>query len=298
MVVSYNTRKLVEDCILSIEAQLEGKTEYEIIVVDNASEDGTRPWLESFALDRKRLRIHLSPRNLGFSGGNNAAIPLITGRNVLLFNSDAYLLDDSPLKAMEYLDSHPGVGSLACMLLTGEGKPGPSYGHFPGPQTLGKEFFRFGYGRLRAVCPAPDAPTREIDFPCGAFFMMRSALFRELRGMDESFFLYFEETDLAKRIKDMGYKNVYFGKARAVHLGGQSTTKTPSIRSLRMYYGNWKRYLLKHHSAPSATAVGCALGLYFAVAGLIHSLLGNRDSAATCELHGRAMRDGWSGRKD
>lgn len=294
IVVSYNTRQLVEDCLLSVERHLEGRLDYELIVVDNASKDGTPEWLVGFAKQRPRLVVQCLPDNLGFSGGNNRGIRAAAGRNVLLLNSDAYLIDDSLVAALAYLDSHADVFSLAGMLLTGDGRPGPSYGHFPTAGTLARELATKRFNKLRAVCPEPAEATHDIDFPCGAYFLIKGSLLKEIGELDESFFMYFEETDLAKRAMDMGYRNVYFAPAKAVHLGGQSTLEVKSLFLVRMFYSNWRRYLRKHHGWLDQILVRSMLGGYFRLASLAHAARGNSGVAEFFRTHRKALAEGWS----
>lgn len=294
VVVSYNTRQLVEDCLLSVERHLDGRVDYELIVVDNASKDGTPAWLEGFVRGRPRLLVQCLADNLGFSGGNNRGIRMARGRNVLLLNSDAYLIDDSLVAALAYLDSREDVFSLAGMLLTGDGRPGPSYGHFPTARTLARELATKSFNRLRAVCPDPAEPTHEIDFPCGAYYLIKGRLLKEIGEMDESFFMYFEETDLAKRAAVRGYKSVYFAPAKAVHLGGQSTQEVKSLHLVRMYYANWRRFLRKHGGALDQVLVRAMLGGYFTLASLAHTARGNSGVAEFFRTHGKALKEGWS----
>lgn len=293
IVVSYNTRALVEQCAESVAACLEGKLDYELIVVDNASTDGTPDWLRVYAETHPRVIAHCSDANLGFSGGNNAGLKLASGRYVLYLNSDAYLLDDSVRSMIAYLDAHPDVGSGACLLLDGEDRPGPSYGRFPTAGILAREVFTRRYNRLRAVCPPLNEGTHEVDFPCGAFFLIKGDLVRKLGGMDESFFLYFEETDLAKRARDLGFRCHYIGGAKAVHLGGQSTQEVKSLRLIRMFYSNWRKYLLKHNGPLSAALARALLGFYFRIEVAKSRLRGNAKMLAYFKSHRQAMVEGW-----
>jgi len=293
IVVSYNTRALVEQCAESVAAYLNGKIDYELIIVDNASTDGTPAWLSSYAEKHPRVIAHCSDANLGFSGGNNAGLKLASGRYVLYLNSDAYLLDDSVKGMIAYWDAHPEVGLGACLLLDGTGKSGPAYGCFPTAGVLAQEIFTRRYNRLRAVCPPLNEDTHAVDFPCGAFFLIKGDLVRKLGGMDESFFLYFEETDLAKRARDLGFLCHYIGGAKAVHLGGQSTQEVKSLRLVRMFYFNWRKYLLKHHGPLSARLARMMLGVFFRLEVAKSSLRGNVKMLAYFKSHRQAMAEGW-----
>ena len=293
VVVSFNTRQLVEDCILSVEKHLDGVLDYELIVVDNDSKDGTPQWLPVFAQGRPRLRVHCNAVNTGFSGGNNAGFRIARGRNVLMLNSDAYLIDSSLKEAVTFLDSRPDVFSVAAMLLTGDGKPGPSYGHFPSAGTLARELLGKRFGALRAVSPPLEETTHAIDFPCGAYYLIKHSALRDVGLLDEDFFVYFEETDLAKRASDKGYQSVYFASARAVHLGGQSTQEVKSPAFTQMFYTNWKRYLRKHHGTFAMLAVRWMLDCYFALAALSHRARGNARPAEYFRVNRQCLIRGW-----
>jgi GT2 family glycosyltransferase len=125
---------------------------------------------------------------------------------------------------------------------------------------------------------------------------MNAERLREVGGMDESFFMYFEETDLALRGRLRGYRNVYFAPAKAVHLGGQSVQEVKSGRLTRMFYANWKRYLLKHHGPAAALLVRLQLAGYYRLAAIAHRLRGNGKQAAYFRAHLGALGEGWAGR--
>lgn len=294
VVVSFNTRQLVEDCLRSVEKHLDGVLEYEIIVVDNASKDGTPEWLPGFAQGRPRLRVINLPANTGFSGGNNAGFRIARGRNVLMLNSDAYLIDSSLKDAVAFLDSRPDLFSVGAMLLTGDGKPGASYGHFPGPGTLARELLAKRYSSLRAVSPDPEEGTHAVDFPCGAYYLMKHSALREVGMMDEAFFVYFEETDLAMRAHKKGYGSAYFAPAKAVHLGGQSIQEVRNPAFTGMFYANWKRYLRKHHGPVAVAAVRWMLGGYFLSAAWVHRMRGNGKTAEFFRLNRQCLAQGWA----
>lgn len=188
IVVSYNTGALLEQFAEIVAAHLEGQIDYELIIVDNASTDGTPGWLETYARERLRVVPCLPGTNLGFSGGNNAGLRLARGRYILCLNSDAYLVDARVLAMIAHLDAHPEVGMGGCPLLDVAGRSGPAYGHFQTAGILALELITRRYNRLRAACPPPEEGTHTVDFPCGAFFLIKGDIVRRLGGMDERFF--------------------------------------------------------------------------------------------------------------
>lgn len=289
IIVNYNGRALLEKCVLSIGSHLRGKIAFDIHAVDNGSTDGSVEALRNLEKAFPELVVHLMGRNLGFARANNAGLENAKGRLVLLFNSDAYFLDASILQAITYLDSHPELFGLACMLLTEDRKPGVSYGRFPSLGTLALEIATFRFNGLRAIVPPPGDGVRDIDFPCGAFFLIRSDALSEVGLLDGEFFMYFEEADLAKRAKDLGYGIRYFGAAQAVHIGGGSSGGPRNPFLIEAFYRSWGRYMMKHHGPFRKRMLFALLASHHAVAASLRSMLGKKASAAHFRLLGECL---------
>jgi GT2 family glycosyltransferase len=207
IIVSYNTRKLLVECLRSVFSFLTGKISFEAIVVDNGSHDGSQAAVRELALTRPGLRLIETGANLGFAKANNIGIRHASGKQVLLLNSDTYLIDDSVTHAVNFLDGRPDLFGCGCTLLNGDGSFGISYGKFPEPGVVFLEFVLWRWRRLQAIVPGDAQGIHPIDFPCGAFFLMRRDLLEKTGPLDERFFMYCEETDLAKRAAEAGYRN-------------------------------------------------------------------------------------------
>jgi hypothetical protein len=226
---------------------------FEIIIVDNASSDGSIEALMFHFGGVGNLKVVKSTRNEGFAVGNNKGLARAEGRNILLLNSDTYLIDTSVVDAVSYLDTARNVFGCGCTLLNPDGSKGISYGCFPTAGTVWREVITNRFGKLRGAIPSPTSAITEIDFPCGAFYLVKASLIRELGGLDENFFMYFEETDLARRAKDLGYKTMLFFPTRLVHLGGASVTNAArkdtrrAFELRKTFYMSWNYYLRKHH---------------------------------------------------
>lgn len=252
IIVSYNTKALIKQCLESLFRYLGNALDFEVIVIDNKSEDGTQGLLETYAKSEKRVKFILSDTNSGFAAANNQGISIASGRNVLFLNSDTYLVDDSIKIAVNWLDSQENVFGCGCCLLNPDGSNGISYGKFPELKTILIEILSNRFNSLRAVVPEqePSPPVFEIDFPCGAFFLVKSSILKALNGFDEGFFMYFEETDLARRALKAGYKIFLNTNTRLVHIGGASSnSKSSNQRSQHLqiaFYRSWEYYLSKH----------------------------------------------------
>lgn len=248
IIVSYNTCDLLKASVASIQSCLPADYSYEIHVVDNSSKDGSAEWLkERFHNGTNRFAYCLS-QNLGFAAANMVAVSQSGGRNLLFLNSDAFLTDDSLPKAVEYLESNRDVFGLGCKLIGEKGTPGISFGRFPTLRLILWEMITFRFGKMRAVVPEGATNLREIDYPCGAFFLVKHDLFRELGGFDERFFMYFEEADLAKRAWVAGYRIVYFPQTTVKHIHGASCEEAARWKQVERFYRSWSQYSRIHHS--------------------------------------------------
>jgi GT2 family glycosyltransferase len=281
-----------------------GQNRFEVIVVDNGSHDGSPAAVRELALTRPGLRLIETGANLGFAKANNIGIRHAVGKQVLLLNSDTYLIDDSVVLAVNFLDGRPDLFGCGCTLLNGDGSFGISYGKFPEAGVIFREFMLWRWRELQAIVPCDAQRIHPIDFPCGAFFLVRRELLEKIGLLDERFFMYCEETDWAKRATKAGYGLFRFGPARVVHLGGQSNpgdgkplVKNPDgpapIDMKALYYQSWKRYLKKHCTALSVMTVGMLISLYLRLNSLIFQLLLRKKAHAQYVREMQAFRTGW-----
>lgn len=267
MVVSWNTRDLLLDCLASIEREVPARSQgppltAETLVVDNASEDGSAeairarfPWAEVIAL----------PENLGFSGGCNAGLRRAKGRHVLLLNSDTVLLPGAVERCVAYLDDHPDVGIAGPQLLHPDGRLQNSiHAH---PRLLTELVPR---GVLETLLPRRFPSKRfhhaePIDVPAvlGAAFFVRHSLLEEVGLLSEDYFLFLEETDYCLRVQRAGYRVVHVPDARIVHVFGASSKKRLPAET-RIEYQRSLLLFFRKHRGPLATAL--LLGLRIAKA--------------------------------
>jgi GT2 family glycosyltransferase len=302
IIVNYNTKDLTMTCLASIMRFLNGKIGYETIVIDNGSCDGSQQAINEFIKGEKRFRLVKCDSNTGFSKANNTGIRQASGRQVLLLNSDTYLVDDSILKAVDYLDKNKNVFGCGCTLLNEDLTPGISYGRFPEFMTVLSEIACNKAGKYRAMTPENPEDIYNIDLPCGAFFLINRELLDRIGYLDERFFMYCEETDLARRAKKAGWSIVYYGPAKVVHLGGQSSKggdkPDKSIKDAadvrKIFYRSWRAYLIKHHSRAYASAVKLMMLSYLNFLYIVFSYI-RKNPAAVAELSAEisAISRGW-----
>jgi len=212
IIVSYESGPTLERCLAGLAAQT--FTDFEILLVDNASTDGAPQ--AAVAADPS-IRFLEPGSNLGFAAGNNLAVKSARGRWLALLNPDAYP-EPGWLKAlMDGVARHPGVESFAS-LQTSADDPGVLDGAGDNMTSVGIPF-RGGYGRR---LPA-SLPEGEVFSACGAAMLIDRALFEDLGGFDERFFCYCEDVDLGYRLRLTGRATLLLPQARVAHVGSAST---------------------------------------------------------------------------
>ncbi|MGB7566961.1 MAG: glycosyltransferase family 2 protein [Chitinivibrionales bacterium] len=299
ILVSYNTKDLTLKCLESLFCSLDKKIAFEAIVIDNNSTDGSPDALRDFEARMDNVRFIASESNNGFAKANNQGVRLAQGRFILLLNPDTYLIDDSCINAMHYLDDHPTVFGCGCTLLNADCSTGISYGKFPEFWTIFSEILTGRFGLLRCIVPKKINAIYSIDFPCGAFFMIKRELFNALGGFDERFFMYCEETDLAKRAWKSGFRIVHYGPAKAVHLRGQSSNQnthqvsknTVDLKSV--LYQSWYFYLQKHCSKMEIFLIKFLLVVYYNAMLLFFSCKKNNVARTQNLVEKKALQENW-----
>lgn len=256
IIVNFNTQKLLKDCLSSL-FEKNKKVKMEVIVVDNASSDGSAEMVERFF---PKLILIENKKNLGFAAGNNVGLKSASGEYLLLLNSDTQFLENSLEQMIDFMDNHPSVGISSCQLVGGDGQIQPSGGFFPNlPRIFAWMFFLddlpFIGGRLKPFHPhSPKFYTRDRwyldehfqDWVTGAFFLMRRQVLAQIGLLDENFFMYVEEMEYCYRAKRAGWQVVYTPRTKILHLGGQSGS---SKRALTSEYQGLKYFFAKHHPA-------------------------------------------------
>ena len=234
VIVSFNTAALTRQCLEKVRACTDDLS-CEVIVVDNASHDGSA---DMVAAEFPRVRLIRLSKNRGFAGGNNPGIRAAAGRYVLLLNSDAILTPGVLHNSLAHMEAHPNIGILGCRLTNPDGSLQPSARMLPGPLNkllhvsgLASRFpkSRF-FGRVDFSWWDHSAP-RSVGWVVGAFFMIRRKVVEQIGVLDERYFLYFEEIDFCRTARRAGWDVVFYPGASVVHLGGQSSTNTSERRS-------------------------------------------------------------------
>ncbi len=271
--MSWNTREIVLDCIRSIYDNT-SQTEFEIILLDNASTDGT---VDAVAEAFETVKLIASQDNLGFAGGNNRATELATYPNLLLLNPDTIVHPGSIDMLLQYFTANVGLGAVGPRTENPDGSLQVSA--WPAP-TLFREAWRmFHLDRVRPLAEygtaffAADKQPQTVDVLLGACILMKTELYWELGGFDEAYFIYSEEVDLCERIRATGRRLMYCPQAVITHLGGQSTGQVADEMFLELYRNKVKFFRKRRGKLNTALYKGVLW------AASISRLLGSRLSA-------------------
>lgn len=203
IIVNYNKAELLKQCLESIYDNLSQNITYEVIVVDNASQD------QSVALIKDafpHVTIIQNDHNRGFAAGNNQGLRIAQGKYIILLNNDTFVLANALEQLIKFLHENPMVGAVGPALLNADG------------YTIQVQ----GSGRGEKFWLAT-RPT-EVSFLTGAAFMIRRELLEDVGELDENFFFYNEDLDWCRRIIAKKWKIFYLPQAKIIHYGGQSTT--------------------------------------------------------------------------
>lgn len=257
IILSYNTKDITGRCLEKVflaksycEKRLKNKIQ--VIVVDNASNDGSAQLIKS---DYRWVKLISQKENLGFSKGNNLAMKEVKNPFVLLLNSDCYVQEESFYKAIAYFRVNLNCDVLGVRLNYPDGRLQLSSGNLPNPLNLIFWIFALSLLPLSGSLVPSFHPkdksffskAHQVGWVMGAFFMLKRKVYESTGGFDESFFMHMEEVEWCRRIWDKGYKIWYAPQIEVVHLHGASSNFDLSPSFLNELKGI-KYYLKKHYS--------------------------------------------------
>jgi len=271
IVLSYNTKKLTLNTLTKLYKSLKSSNiNSEIIIVDNGSVDNSVEMLKRFKEARSNenvvIKTIFNKKNMGFPKGNNQGIEISSGRNILFYNSDVLVEDIDWKDLIHYFDNNREVGALTVKVMLTNKKIDPaSHRGFP---TVWNSFCYFsklervfgkipGFNRLFGgyhMTYKSLNKIHEIDSPSGAFYLTRKKILDTVDGFDDkTFFLYGEDLDLSFRIKELGYKILYYPKYSVLHLKSVSGLKKKDARiknkTKDYFYDAMKSFYKKHYQS-------------------------------------------------
>lgn len=252
IIVNYNVKEFLQNLLHSIKKATQS-LQTEIIIIDNASDDGSVEFLrEKFP----EVKVIANNKNLGFGKANNLGLKIASGKYLLMLNPDTIVAEDTFTKMISFFENNPSVGLAGCKILNPDGTLQLACRRsFPGPWT---SFCKvtglsnlFPNSRLFAkynLTYLDENQTYEVDAISGSFMMMRKEVYEKIGGFDEQFFMYGEDLDLAYRVQKEGYKVYYFHETQIIHYKGEST-KRSSLDETKVFHNAMHLFVKKHLSS-------------------------------------------------
>ncbi len=226
-------RYFLEQCVLSVERAIKG-IDAEIIVVDNNSPDDSCAMMQTVF---PHIQVIANKENVGFAIANNQAVAVAKGEYVCILNPDTAVTEQCFLTILAYAELYPNLGALGTYLMDGTGHYLPeSKRNLPTPSVaFGKMMGRGNEKNGYYASHISEKEDGEVSILVGAFMLLKRAVYDELGGFDEHYFMYGEDIDFSYRIEKAGYKNRYFGSVTTLHYKGESTVRDKTY--LKRFYG-------------------------------------------------------------
>lgn len=282
VILSYNRLDLVKTCLSNLATAVEEfknktKLETEIILVDNAS---TEQIVDFAQKNYPWVKIIANKENLGFAKGNNIGLKEAKGEWLILLNTDAFVFPETLIDLMVVIERRRDAGAIGAQLLNPNMSVQPSGGYLPSFwgiffwmtfvdnfPSLRKFFHSFHTRDLNFF-----AKEKECGWAQGAFLAVKKEVFEKTQGMDEGFFMYLEEIEWQKRIKEAGFKIIYTPAVKCVHLGHASSPTKDESFGINQEINSLLYYFRKHEQGwqgrilPYFLLLGCFLRIFYSLA--------------------------------
>lgn len=260
IIVSWNVQGLLKECLNSV-FQFAPQFPFEVLVVDNASSDGSA---EMVSTDFQNVSLIINAENRGFAAACNQGIKQAKGEYILLLNCDCRVTERALDSFVRFMDEHPRAGIAGCRITNPDGSIQQSVRRFPTILSQLLILFKIHHivPRLNSINNyfATDfdySMPQQIDQPMGAAFLIRKSLLDTIGLFDERFFIWFEEVDLCRRAREAGWEIWYDPESIVVHHGGQSFKQKDVIQKQIYMFTSCAQYLWKHFGWKSSIAVFC-----------------------------------------
>jgi GT2 family glycosyltransferase len=236
IIVNYNKYELTEKCIDSVILNLKMDLDYEIVVIDNNSQNDSYNVLYRRYKNDKRVKLIKNEKNIGFGGANNLGVDIATGEYILILNPDVIVLDDSIQKMYKRMLQDQEVGLIGCKLLNEDGSLQYScrrfmkFNEFLSSRTPLKKFSKkSNIDSLNSKYLMKDynhVQEKNVGWVMGSCMLMRKAEFHKLGGFSKEYFMYFEDVDLCYKVHKYGKKVLYYPQAEMIHLHRQESVRS------------------------------------------------------------------------
>ena len=240
IILSFNTKKLLQECLKAL------RNDDEVIVVDNASSDGSAEMVKK---DFPKVKLIKNKKNLGFAKANNQGIRRAQGEYYLLLNSDTQVKPGSLNKLIQFAKKEPEVGIIGARLINPDDSVQPSIYHFPTLWRAIREYWLGQKGVYEKYSPQGRKAV-EVEAVTGAAMLIPRKTIEKVGLLDERYFMYFEDLDYCRRVRLVGFKVFYLPTAGILHHHGKSAEKVSTkayrylCQSSKIYHGLLKYWLL------------------------------------------------------
>lgn len=266
IIVSFNTKDITKKCLFYLKNNFKFyPLNYEVIVVDNGSKDGSVDMLNKIKSSWNNLKIIISKENLGFGKGNNLGLKYAKGKYILYLNSDAFIKNIDFNDLIYLMEKYDDIGALTVKVILPNGQIDPashrgfpnlwrSFTYFSG---LEKFFYKIPFlnkifGGYHLAHLNLDK-IHEIESPTGAFLLTRKKILDKIRGFDEDYFAYGEDIEMAWQIKKLGYKIIYYPLWEVLHIKSMSGLKKNDKKIRKKtsfyFYDSMKIFYKKHYAS-------------------------------------------------
>ena len=257
IILNYNVRYFLEQCILSVQKAIEN-IDAEIIIIDNDSKDDS---CEMVKTHFPSITLVENKENVGFSKANNQAVAIAKGEFLCILNPDTAVAEDTFIKAIKYYESAVNIGALGVYLMDGTGHFLPeSKRNLPTPKVSLLKLT--GFNKKYYASHLSETSKGEAEVLVGAFMLLKRSIYEEVGGFDEDYFMYGEDIDLSYKITKAGYKNHYLGTTTVLHYKGESTQKDAVY--FDRFYGAMQIFYKKHFNKSVLLENSVSAGVAFA----------------------------------
>jgi len=292
LIVNYNGKHFLDECIKSLKTNI--LCTYEIIIVDNFSSDDSVRYIKA---KYPEIKLIESNRNIGFSCGNNLGAHHTSGEYLLLLNNDTKLLN-SLKPAIDLLDFNKQIGVVGCRMYYVNGKLQHSIGKNHTPFSLplswlpqlSKHSILSKYSRIQYDSLYYKTIHKNVSWVSGAFLLTRKAIWSQLKGMDPSFFMYVEDVDFCKRVRDKNLSIAYTPDVSIIHYEGAGK-RWIGERAVTMTTTSYNKFLRKHYGKKKSFLSMSFIGVVFIIRSIAYYSLyvckSNNDNLDKAKAYGR-----------
>ncbi len=292
-VVNTNGRELLLACLSAIERTHPTGVEREILVLDNASDDGSAEAVRALGGDIRLLALE---RRAGKAENDSTLLREAKGRYCLLLNEDSELQPGAAAGLIAALDADPHAGAAGAQLLDSAGNTTPCAWRFPG---LGTALAGAVFLHRRYTVQSVGSETRPVDWAQSSALMVRREAAAEVGYLDPAFFVYYDECDFCKRLGEAGWRTLFVPAARAIHHDQLSTDLAAGLPRIVEFHRNRDRYMRKHQGPAAALGVRVLTAWSYALRALAATVLPSQPAAiyraharqALCPSRGESLRD-------